>query len=231
MTGVSAFENRSDRLRLESGESVGLTDFVDRAIESGTQDSPATSGCIVQELLRPHSRIRDLCGDRLCTVRVVTILDRDEPRIVSSVWKIATGTSMADNYWEEGNLIAPIDTDTGEIGVPITGLGLDITQVPEHPDTGRRLAGFQLPDWSTAKDLCRRGLMVFPGIPMQSWDVALTDRGPVLIEVNAVGGLRLPQLVEEKGLYQGEFKAFMVVRRLCFSIARRTGTSRTVGDQ
>ena len=209
VAGVAGYEDRSDRLRLESGESVGLTEFVERTIQLGNLGGAATSGCIIQEMLRPHSRIRELCGNRLCTVRMVMILDENEPRLVAKLWKITTGTSMADNYWEEGNLAAPIELDTGEIGTPIAGLGLDIRPVLEHPDTGRRFEGFELPDWNAAKELCVRATTVLPGMPLQSWDVALTDRGPVLMELNTMGSFRLPQLIEERGLYSGEFKAFV----------------------
>jgi hypothetical protein len=46
-------------------------------------------------------------------------------------------------------------------------------------------------------------------LPMQAWDIALTSRGPVLLEVNVNGGMRLPQLCAEAGLLRGEFAAFL----------------------
>ena len=39
-----------------------------------------------------------------------------------------------------------------------------------------------------------------PGIRTQSWDVALTDRGSVLLEVNYGGGLNLAQLAHGVGV-------------------------------
>ena len=48
---------------------------------------------------------------------------------------------MADNYWEPGNLIAPIDPESGIVGRTFTGLGLSIHHVDAHPDTGRLLPG------------------------------------------------------------------------------------------
>ena len=41
---------------------------------------------------------------------------------------------------------------------------------------------------------------MFAGIRTQSWDVALTDRGPVFLEVNFGGDLNLPQLANGKGV-------------------------------
>jgi len=41
---------------------------------------------------------------------------------------------------------------------------------------------------------------VFAGIRTQSWDVALTDQGPVFLEVNFGGDLNLAQLANGKGV-------------------------------
>jgi hypothetical protein len=116
---------------------------------------------------------------------------------------------MADNYWEPGNLIAPIDPESGIVGRTFTGLGLTIRHVDAHPDTGRLLPGFELPDWRRAVELCLNATSAIPKLPMQAWDVALTSRGPVLLEVNVNGGMRLPQLSAEAGLLRGEFAAFL----------------------
>jgi hypothetical protein len=35
---------------------------------------------------------------------------------------------------------------------------------------------------------------------MQAWDIAPTDKGPYLIEVNGVGDYTLPQIAHGKGL-------------------------------
>jgi hypothetical protein len=44
---------------------------------------------------------------------------------------------------------------------------------------------------------------------MQAWDVAPTDRGPVLIEVNIGGDFNLPQLAQAKGLMDERFRRFL----------------------
>jgi hypothetical protein len=136
------------------------------------------SGTLLQELLVPHPEIARLAGDRLCSVRMVALVAAAGARLISCVWKIATGRSMADNYWEPGNLIAPIDIETGAIGRPFMGLGRDVRFVDDHPDTGRPLAGITRRDWSRAVSLCLTATRSVPGLPMQAWDVALTIRIP-----------------------------------------------------
>jgi hypothetical protein len=72
-------------------------------------------------------------------------------------------------------------------------------EVAEHPDTGAALAGLALPDWQRAADLCRYAASMFPGIRTQSWDIALTDAGPVILEFNFGGDLNLHQLAHRRG--------------------------------
>jgi hypothetical protein len=54
-----------------------------------------------------------------------------------------------------------------------------------------------------------RAALYFPDLGMQAWDIAITDDGPVVLEVNVVGSLFIPQLVTQKGLLQGEFRDFV----------------------
>jgi hypothetical protein len=50
---------------------------------------------------------------------------------------------------------------------------------------------------------------VFPDIPMQLWDIAIVDPGPVSLELNVIGSLFIPQLVNQRGLWFGDFCEFV----------------------
>lgn len=201
---ICRYEPAIDALHLTNG-----TRMTPDAIADAFDGRRDPGGTVLQELLLPHADVREACGERICSVRMVAVVDAPGPRLIATVWKIATGGSMADNYWEPGNLIASVDPQTGRIGRPFTGLGRNIQFVETHPDTGRRLTGFELPDWRRAVELCLDAARSVPGIPMQAWDVALTSRGPVLLELNVNGGMRLPQLAAGAGLYRGEFRTFL----------------------
>jgi hypothetical protein len=201
---VQRYEPSHDSVVLGNHQEMSVDAFVERCV-----GIPDKGGILLQELLAPHHDVQEQCGSRICSVRMVTLMDKRGPRLLATVWKVATGGSMADNYWEPGNLVAPIDAESGLVGRTFTGLGRDIRHVDTHPDTGRTLPGFRLPDWREAVDLCLRATSAIPRLPMQAWDVALTTRGPVLLEVNVNGGMRLPQLCAEAGLYQGQFAEFL----------------------
>ena len=82
----------------------------------------------------------------------------------------------------------------------VRGVGADLTVCTTHPDTGALFVGTALPDWIKLRNLVTKAACVFPGIRTQSWDIALTDQGPVFLEVNYGGDLNLAQLAEGRGV-------------------------------
>jgi hypothetical protein len=49
----------------------------------------------------------------------------------------------------------------------------------------------------------------FPGARWQNWDVALTTRGPVLLELNSAGDLYAAQYITGHGMYTKELREFI----------------------
>ena len=167
------------------------------------------SGYLIQELLRPHQEISRVISDKICTLRVIILLERNCSHLFMAVWKINVGASAADNYWREGNLLAKLDQETGEILQCITGLGPKHRVVERHPKTGQLLAGFRVPQYRETISLALRASKSFPGVPMQAWDIAITDKGPIPLELNFPGSLLIPQLISEKGIWRGPFRDFV----------------------
>ena len=91
------------------------------------------------------------------------------------------GKSVVDNACS-GGVYAAIDEKTG-----ITLRGADNLRgslYTHHPDTNMPLVGFQIPCWDelceTVKSLASR----CPDCHIMGWDMALTDKGWIVIECN-----------------------------------------------
>ena len=178
-------------------------------------------GYLFQERLAPHDRIREMIGDRLPTMRVLVLVDglgRGKP--VSAVVKLPAGDQIADNYWRGDNLLGALELETGTLKRAINGWGHRLTTVETHPDTGTRLAGTTLPQFEDAMALCQRAAAALPGIRTQSWDIALTDRGPVIMELNFGGDLNLHQLAHGQGVMDDVYRDHVAV---CRDKAKRKG--------
>lgn len=203
VASVESYDPASDSLRLADGRQVGVEAFVE-----------AIAGCVnggycFQERLTLHPKLAELCGGRMSSFRVFLLQDSDGPEILRASWKISVGDNPADNFWREGNLLAAVDPETGRVTRVVRGAGPDLVEVETHPDSGARLQDAELPLWAEVRDCCLRGAKALPNCHVQGWDVAITDRGPVLIELEGDGGHpQMVQLAQGQGLYQGRFKEF-----------------------
>lgn len=200
---LRSFNPEAETLTLGNGRVVALAQLADELADQ------ISTGYLFQEALRPHPKVQDICGDRIATVRMVVILTDNGPEILHGIWKLPAGENMADNFWRSGNLLAYVDTKNGHITRVVRGVGPQQDFPESHPDTGVRLLGSALPDWDAAHQLCLDAAISFPELRWQAWDVALCDRGPVLLELNIGGDFNLPQVASGRGLMDQRFCDFL----------------------
>jgi hypothetical protein len=93
--------------------------------------------------------------------------------------------------------------------------------VSEHPDSGRLLRGLVLPDWYKTIQLCLESAAIFSGLGYQSFDIALTPSGPVVVEVNTGSAFNLSQLVTGRGFLTDRFADFLRRNRYRLKLKRR----------
>jgi Sugar-transfer associated ATP-grasp len=194
-------------------------DGSDVALETFIADVTAhyQKGYLFQKRLLPHAAIRAICGNRLATVRIVTINPKTGPEILRTAWKIPAGANAADNFWRTGNLLGEIDIETGRIKRVVRGKGIDQVELQAHPDSGATIVNFQLPMWEQAKTLALEGMKVFPKMGMIGWDIAITDDGPVIVEPNETPDHMLPQIADRRGIMDDRFRAYVAERKADFA--------------
>ena len=189
---ADAYDQARDEVLLLGGARRGVGD-VARTMLGGV-------GYLIQRRLEPAEELAAEFGPRLWSVRALVLITPDGPLIHRAAAKIATGHNPADNFWRTGNMLGAIDPANGCIARVVRGTGMDQTLNETHPDTRNSLLGTRIPAWKRLVDLVCEAAAVFPGIRTQSWDVALSDQGPVLLEVNYGGDLNLGQLAHGKGV-------------------------------
>ncbi|MEL6102240.1 MAG: sugar-transfer associated ATP-grasp domain-containing protein [Pseudomonadota bacterium] len=143
----------------------------------------------------------------LCTVRMVNLLKDDGVFCPMAVIKMPQGDNIADAYWRKGNLACEIDVDTGKILTVSRRNGFEIEYLDDHPETAG-LMGLQLPHWERLREVNARAAQIFAPLRYQSTDIAITDNGPVVVELNYGGGFDLPQNASSRGMLTPEVRAF-----------------------
>lgn len=166
-------------------------------------------GYMFQERLEAHPDMKALMGDRIGTIRVYTTFGPRGPKVFRACWKVAAGSNRADNFWRNGNMLAAVNTESGAVTRVIRGIGPMQEEIVTHPDTGATLLGTQVPCWKEALELAISTARDLPHVPLIGWDIAVTGRGPVLVEANNTPDFRLVEMCERRGAYDDELKEFL----------------------
>lgn len=151
----------------------------------------------IEEPIVQHPDMNKLYPDSINTVRLITFIKDDEVNILGATLRIGNG-GYVDNAGS-GGIFASIDTNTGKLD----SVAFDKTgnKIEKHPITNQTIRDFQIPFWSQVINLCKKAALKVPDVRTVGWDVALTEKGPILIEGNDRWSRAVWQLPKQKGLY------------------------------
>lgn len=170
-----------------------------------TPNPPTTF--LLEERLRPHAKLRCFTKETLCSTRVVTLVKSDgEVDILGAAFKLPGEDRGVDNL-SQGGLCIGVELESGSLMEGVFYQSVPPTRYKTHPITGKDFYGFVLPIWDEVKALAVRAALEFPMVRAIGWDVAMTDRGAVLIEGNNGWAFDIIQQAYHKGLLQDSFKA------------------------
>jgi len=161
-------------------------------------------GFIFQTALTQHQTLSDVAGPAVGSMRIVTVRDSDQPRVLYTVWKVPSPDAMSDNFWQSGSMIAQVDTN-GHVGQCRIGTGLDGRYIETHPVSGARFDTVQVPHWDAVQQVACDAHALFPEFGVIGWDMAVTPDGPAIIEANDNPYHALWQLPNGRGIRNSDF--------------------------
>lgn len=171
--GAFAFDKINGKYFVDN-QSVSLEKLLDNILKNEEY--------IIQERLIQHEELNKLYPYSLNTLRIVSVIDDGKVSILGAVLRMGVGRSVVDN-WHQGGVAVGI-TDNGELmhwGLFMPGRG---TKTDCHPNTGIAFNGFKLPYWRETVALLTETHSKFASIKAVGWDIAVTPKGPVVIEGN-----------------------------------------------
>ncbi len=175
--GVFAFDSATDTDLKEKVEEVKGSDY------------------ICEEYVIQHEKMRTLQSRSVNTIRVLTLHDGTDVKIVDTAIRIGDGSSVCDNQ-RCGGYAAAVDKETGII---LTGAyTMDRQCYLIHPESGVQVVGFQVPNWDAVIEIAKAGARKNELRPICGWDIAVTPTGALIIEVNGGPGPALNQIADQK---------------------------------
>ncbi len=141
---------------------------------------------IFESVVRQTKQFAGFNESSINTVRFMTTLWPDgSARVIATWFKVGRAGKCVDNAGSGGNVDAAIDSEKGRIYNVVQFDGWRRTKaIDRHPDSGSLLNGVVIDHWDTIKAEVIKFQQAFPYCKAAGWDIAITDEGPVIIEVN-----------------------------------------------
>ncbi len=163
--------------------------YFDRIIKEGTW--------LLEECVIQSAEMAAFNGSSVNTIRVRTFKTKKGVDLRYCNLRTGRSGSFVDNGGAGGLLIG-VDEKTGVVNTD--GYDEFGETYEEHPDSHVRFRGYQIPDWEELRKICIQGAEENPDMGYLSWDMAHTDDGWKVIEVNEVGQFVGAQLISGRGL-------------------------------
>ena len=197
---MDAFAKPSDGMlgkgifKLLIKEGIIYVDGVQHSMED-LIDTVLSADYLIQERIVQHEKMSALCSSSVNTIRLQTVMDKEGNVIPFGPGvRIGRMGSSVDN-WALGGVFVGIDAKTEklkDIGILKPKYG---TKVTEHPDTHIAFKGYVIPYYREAENMVVNLHKVMFRSHSIGWDIAITEKGPVIIEANDRWEISLIQAV------------------------------------
>ncbi len=137
---------------------------------------------LLEEVVKQHHEIAEIYSQAVNTVRMVTVLKDDVFHVICSFMRFGMGGTVVDNMFA-GGMIAGVDEVNGIVDTGAVDRDGNVHDC--HPDTGKQIKGFKIPNYDKVLEITEKALRKDPDINFVGWDVAVTEDGAVIIEGNS----------------------------------------------
>ncbi len=211
--GISVFNkvkyNDDITFSASNGESVKLGELADK-LDAMLNDEKNIRGFILEAMIEQHPVMQKMYAHSVNTLRVLTYLTKDgHPKIIGTRIRLGRQGKAVDNI-SQGGMGGTIDMETGKILFGLSATKGKYSYVADHPDTGVRLAGTEIPHWQMVLDLCRTAAKATPLQRFVGWDIAVGKSGPIVIEGNSQGVEVAYDQLNNNGFMTEEFRSDML---------------------
>ena len=183
--------------------------FKDYSMEEVYDIVKSASRSVIEEIVVQHPRMSLLNPSSVNCMRIETISSNTIPitedgkhaDILGITLKMGGSTSIIDNLHAGKGVCAGVNLETGVLDTD--GVSWNGIKHATHPVTGTVLKGFEIPYFSEAKDFVLEMIENLGIYGIIGWDIAIGEKGPVLIEPNTDPDpalIILPYAVDHIGL-------------------------------
>lgn len=139
---------------------------------------------LVEDCIVQHPKMSDIYPNAVNTLRIVTVTKNNKVNIMFRSIRMGNDGNVVDNF-NHGGLFTTID-EYGIVRKPAVDKKGNIYS--NHPYTNTELVNFQIPLFNEAIEYVKAMAISIPEVGYVGWDIAITEKGPVVVEANPFPG-------------------------------------------
>lgn len=186
-SGVSIFTKKEDGVYVDKDG-----DIVNAAM---IRNKYANQDFFFEKQIIQETVLSQFNPDTVNTIRVLTYKNK----VISATVRFGGKGEYVDNVSANGVAVS-LDIETGVLGDYGMKMYSTIEHFYEHPNSRLKFKNTKVTQWFEVKRLVEKTLKYMPYYKSVGFDVATTENGPVIIEINTGAGINLSQMGKEYGL-------------------------------
>lgn len=141
---------------------------------------------LVEAKVAQNAGFASLNQSSVNTIRMLTQLHPSgEADLILAFIRIGRQGRWVDNAGKGGNVMAKVNPETGQLQNIISFINYRTFEpITHHPDTGVDLVNFKIQDWKQILEQVLGFQRKISWLKAIGWDIAITDEGPMVIEIN-----------------------------------------------
>lgn len=154
------------------------------AVMESFDESKAVIPYLAEERIIQVKEMSELNPTSVNTIRAITFVKDGEVTLIAAYLRMGRD-GVVDNFCN-GGMLTPIDVETGVISCP--AVDGENNAYSAHPITGKSIVGFKVPQFDEVRKMVLDAATFVPEVRYVGWDVAISEKGPCLIEGNEYPG-------------------------------------------
>lgn len=154
------------------GEGIQVFDNIPRGGISNVYNTLKNTHGILEEWIQQHSKMQTLYPQAVNIVRMQTVYAQNKCHFLCATLTAGYEKQIANA--SANSIFALVDVKTGKVFTD----GCDYSNhvYINHPETGVRFHGFQIPMWDQVLEMLQKAAARVPQIGYVGWDIAITDK-------------------------------------------------------
>ncbi len=143
----------------------------------------AREGLLFEAFVEQHPTFAKFNPSSVNTLRIWVLETNQTVAVIGTYIRIGRQGQLTDNAGS-GGIMCPVNLKTGVLGRGLTTAVPFRDNFEQHPDHQAQMYGVQLPCWKEIIHCAEETLKKLPHTRFVGLDLAMTTKGPIIIEVN-----------------------------------------------